>query len=65
MGGLIRGRALQCQTVDASASMGGEIAAFASRSYDASAVMGGVINVAGAATSRESSSSLGGSVANR
>jgi hypothetical protein len=62
MGGVIRAREMRCVTVDASASMGGDVQAYASRSYDASAAMGGAINVAGDATLREISSSLGGSV---
>lgn len=65
MGGVIHGESMQCQTVNASASMGGEVRAYASRSYDASAAMGGDINFAGDASSREVSTSLGGSVSDR
>ena len=65
MGGLVRAEALRCATVDASASMGGDVQAFASRSYQARASMGGAVNVAGAAATRERSSTLGGSVIDR
>lgn len=64
MGGVIRASEMQCVDVDASASMGGEIEAYASRSYDASAGMGGSIELAGTATTREATSSLGGSITN-
>lgn len=62
MGGVIDAASMRCVSVDASASMGGDVKVYASRTFDASAAMGGAINVAGEATSRHASTSLGGSI---
>jgi hypothetical protein len=59
---VVRADELQCETVDASASMGGDIKAFASESYDASAAMGGSIDIEGGGRSSGASSVMGGSI---
>jgi hypothetical protein len=62
MGGNVDADDLECERVDASAAMGGSVRAFASEYYDASASMGGSIDVAGGASTHETSSSMGGSI---
>lgn len=62
MGGVIRADDLQCRQADISAAMGGDVAVYASASYDASAAMGGSVNVAGGGHAADRSTAMGGSV---
>jgi hypothetical protein len=65
MGAVVRAANLHCETADVSAAMGGEIAAYASVSYDASAAMGGDITVSGGAANSDRSAAMGGSITQR
>ena len=59
----VRADELRCSTVSASASMGGDIEAYASETSDASASMGGAISIAGNPRSNNSTA-MGGSISN-
>jgi len=65
MGAQIDARDLACRTVDASASMGGDMRVHATEAVDASASMGGTIRVTGAPAQRETSASMGGEISVR
>lgn len=65
MGAQIDARELACRSVDASASMGGDMRVHATDSIDASASMGGSIRVSGSPAQRETSASMGGDISIR
>lgn len=65
MGAQIDAHELACRSVDASASMGGDMRVHATESVDASASMGGSIRVTGAPARRETNASMGGDISIR
>lgn len=65
MGGAVDADAVQCERADISASMGGSADVYASAAISAAASMGGAVTVEGNPTSRDVSTSMGGSVSLR
>lgn len=61
-GGLLRARALECETVNAEASTGGSGDVYASDRIDAEASTGGELDVFGSPRSQARETSLGGSI---
>jgi hypothetical protein len=65
MGGGVDADQLRCDTVNATAAMGGDIAAYANNTYGGDASMGGSIAVAGGARRGDVTAVMGGSVTHK